>query len=314
MPLPTQGDLRPVDPVMSDLSIGFKNDMYYWDKIAPDVSRTEKSGTYFEWTKDYWLRRAPGAARAPSAPYTRIGMGVTTGTYNTEERGFEEPVYDPIRASSQTPESLDVMATKHLTEVMQLELEKTVSNALWKTGVWATDKTLSGTGQWSDQTSDPIGDMDTAKRVVMRGTGTKPDTLFIGGVVWDTLKEHTQIIEKYKYSQAAVLTEELVARALGVNKIYVMESVENTAQDGSTYSGADIWTDRGLLTKMQQSPGLMAPNGAYTFMWDEKGNVPWAMQNYREEQVRSDVHRIFTHLDVKVCANDWGYFFNDTLA
>lgn len=314
MPLPTQNDLRPVDPVMTDLSIGFKNDAYYWDKIAPDVSREEKSGTYFIWTKDYWLRRPAGEDRAPASPYTRVGMGVSTGTYNTSEKGFEEPVYDPIRAASQTPEALDVMATKHLTELMQLVLEKNVASAVWKTGVWGAEKTLAGSNQWSDSSSDPIGDIDTAKRSIMRNTGTKPTDLFISGAVWDELKEHTKLIQKYQYSQAAVLTEELVARALGVEKIHVMESVENTAKEGLTYSGADIWTDNMLLLKRQESPGLMAPNGAYTFMWNEKGNVPWAMQNYREEQTRADIHRIFTHIDVKICANDFGYMFIDAIA
>ena len=70
------GDVRPVDPVMTNLSIGFKNEAYYWDKLAPVVPVSEKSGTYFIWDKDYWLRKVAGSERAPSAPYTRVDKGV----------------------------------------------------------------------------------------------------------------------------------------------------------------------------------------------------------------------------------------------
>ena len=203
------GDVRPVDPVMTNLSIGFKNEAYYWDKLAPVVPVSEKSGTYFIWDKDYWLRKVAGSERAPSVPYTRVDKGVSTGTYECFERGYEELVYDPIRKASQTPEALDVQATAHLTEIMQLELEKLVAGTIWKTGVWGTDVTLSGTSQWSDATSNPITALDTAMRVVKRNTGSKPDVMFISGTVWDTLKEHPILIEKYKYSQKAILTEEL---------------------------------------------------------------------------------------------------------
>ena len=43
MPLPTITDVRPVDPVMTQLSIGFKNPRYFWDQIAPPVEVAEKS-------------------------------------------------------------------------------------------------------------------------------------------------------------------------------------------------------------------------------------------------------------------------------
>jgi len=314
MPLPTQNDVRPIDPVMTNLSVGFKNEAYFWDKLAPTVEVSQKSGTFFKWTKDYWLRREEGSSRAPGGPYTRVQHGVTTDTYDTQEEGFEEVVDDSIRKASQTPEGLDVQAVRHLTTQMELFLEKAVATELWKTGVWGTDKTLAGNNQWSNSDSNPITEIDSAIRIVKRNTGSKPDVLYVSGVVWDYLKEHTKIIEKYKYSQKAILTEELVAAALGLKKIYVMDSVENTAKEGLTYSGSDIWGKHALLTKETRQPALNAPSGAYTFMWSDDGNTPWAMENYRDEPIRSDVHRIRTHLDIKVCASDWGYFFNNAVA
>lgn len=315
MALPTIQDVTPVDPVMTNLSFGFKNAGYHWDEIAPPVEMAERSGTYFTWTRDYWFRREAGAQRAPSVGYTRLGTGVSTSTYKADEYGFEELVWDPIRAASQTAEDLDVIAVQHLTEMIQIELEKQVAAAGFVSGVWGTDNTLSGTNQWSDYAnSDPIANADVAKRTIRRNTGTEPNYLAVGALTWETLKEHPLILDKYKHTQTGILTEDLVAAALGMPSLTVMKSVENTAAEGQTFVGADIWTDNALFFNRTPSPGLMVPNGAYTFVWNEKGNMPWAVQQYREEQQRADVHRIFTHFDVKITASQYGYLFLDTKA
>jgi hypothetical protein len=316
MPLPTLADVSPVDPVLTDLSFGFRNAAYYWDQVAPPVKVDKMTGTYFTWTKDFWFRREAGALRAPSAGYTRIGTGVSTSTYRALERGFEELVSDVIRAASQTPESLDVQAVAHLTEILQIELEKLVAAAAFVNGVWGTSSALSGTDQWSDlANSDPINDADVAKRTIRRATGAEPNFLGIGALTWEVLKEHPLILDKYKHTQTGIMTEDLVAAALGVPQLTVMKSIENTADENITFAGADIWTDSALFLVRTPTPDLMVPNGAYTFIWDEIGNFPWAMQApYREEPTRNDVHRILTHSDTSITASDYGYLLLDTNA
>lgn len=315
MPLPTQRDLRPVDPVNTQLSIGFKNARYYWDVVAPPVSVDEKSGTYFIWTRDFWFRREAGALRAPTAQYQRIGFGVTTGTYDAPERGFEELVSEVIEASSQAPDDLETLTVQHLTEIMQIELEKIVSAGVFVTGVHGTSTTLSGVNQWSDYAgSDPIADSDLAKRTIRRNTGAEPNVLSIGALPWEVLKEHPLILDKYKHTQTGIMTEDLVAAALGMPRLNVMKSVENTAAENATYVGADMWTDNALWQVQTPTPGLRVPNNAYTIIWDEKGNFPWAMDSYPEENTRSMVHRIFTHPVFELTAAQYGYILLDTNA
>jgi hypothetical protein len=315
MPLPTTKDVTPVDPVLTNLSFGFRNPQYYWDQIAPPVRMDKQSGTFFTWTRDFWFRQVAGADRPASGGYTRVGVGVSTATYDAQERGYEELVFDPIRAASQTPESLDIVAVQHLTELIQIELEKDVAAAAFVTGVWGTSSTLTAGNQWSDYAnSDPIANADTAKRTIRRNTGAEPNLLAVGALPWEVLKEHPLILDKYKHTQTGIMSEALVAPALGIPQMVVMKSVENTAAEGATYSGSDIWTDNALFLNRVPTPGLMVPNGAYTFVWDEKGNFPWAVQQYREEQQRADVHRIFSHWDIQLTASQYGYMYLDTNA
>ena len=315
MALPTQADVRPVDPVLTNLSFGFKNKEYFWDKVAPPVGQPEQTGTFFTWDRDYWLRRATGGSRAPSTGYNRLDFGVSTDTYRALEIGWETPLDEVIMAASQTPESLSVQATSFLTEMMLIELEKLVAAACFVTGVWGTTSTLTSGNQWSDfANSDPISDAKTARRTIRRNTGTEPNSLFIGALTWEKLAEHPLLLEKHKFTHSGLLTKEMVAQDLEVDQLYVMSSIENTAAEGATFSGSDIWTDNALFLNVTPTPGLMVANGAYTFIWDEKGNVPWAMESYNQENIRSLIHRIFTHQVVKICSSQFGYIFLDTNA
>ncbi len=314
MPLPTINDVRPVNPVLTDLSIGFKNERFLWDKIAPAKESSEKSGTFIVYTRDYWFRRVTGGKRAPDGTYTRVGYGVTSDTFNCLERGFEKLLDDATRKASQTPEELSVMDLQFLTNLIQMELEKDIAAACFVTSVWGTSTTLSGTGQWSDfDVSDPIANCETAKRTIRRNTGAKPNVLFLGALAWEKLKEHPLILDKYKHTQKAIMTEELVAAVLGLDELVVGDSVENTAAEGGTFAGADIWTDNALFL-VRNNPGLGVANGAYTFIWNEAGNVPWAAETYREDKSRGDVQRVFTHYVPKIVSAQHGYIYLDCVA
>jgi len=316
--LPTQNDLRPVDPVLTDLSISYKNPEFIWDLVAPVVPTDEKSGTFFKWTRDYWFRsmgEAQGSKRAPGGNYTRVAYGVSTDTYETDEYGYEKPTDDPTKASSQAPGNLDSADVAFLTNLLEMDLEVDVAAAFFTSGVWGTDNTLSGTSQWSDYAnSDPIGDFKTARSTVRKATGQKPGRAIMGVETWNDLAEHPLILDKYKHTQSGIMTTALVAAALEVDEIVVGETVKNTAKEGLTYVGADVWGDNCLLIPAVNAPALETPAAGYTFMWDEVGNVPWAIQNYRDEEIRSDVTRILTHKTHKVTSSVSGYMFIDTSA
>jgi hypothetical protein len=49
-------------------------------------------------------------------------------------------------------------------------------------------------------------------------------------------------------------------------------------------------------------------------MWDERGNIPWAIEDYRDEKQRSDVTRVFTHRTPVVVSSQHGYLLIDLAA
>ena len=310
---PTLRDLRPVNPVTSRLSIASRNEAFAWDKLAPVAEVDEQSGTIPIYSAGYWLRRQEGMERAPEGPYLRVGYGVTSTTYSTVEIGAEKLLGDVVRAGSQFPDDAEEVDAMFLANLVQVELEKRVAAAGFITGVWGTSTTPGATAKWDQyDTSDPIANADTAIRTIRRATGVKPNTLFIGAQAWENLKEHPLITDKFKYTQIGIMTPALIAPVLGVEEIIVGETAEETGAEGGSSSPADVWTDNALFVVRNQ-PGLMVANGMYTFMWNAKGNIPWAAMSYRDETRRADVSRVFTHIAPVVVSAAHGYIYLDVI-
>ena len=311
MPQPTISDVRPVNPVLTNLSIAGRNKNFLAEKIAPFSVQPQKSGTYFIYTPSYWMRVPTGSVRPSDGPYTQLGYGVTTDTFSTVEHGYEKLLPDPVRNASQTPEDLQMKDVQFLTNALQLDLEKSVADKLFTSSVWgAGDVTLSGTNQWDDYAnSDPIKDAKTARLAIHQLVGEFPNTMFIGISSWQKLIEHPLLLDKYKYTQKGILTEDLVAAVFGVNEVVVGDTSYNSAAEGQTAVGANIWGPNALFL-CRNTPSLGVANGAYTFIWDEIGNNPWAIQDYREEKLRGTMTRIMTHWDIEVVSSSFGYMYN----
>ena len=311
MPQPTIVDVRPVNPVLTNMSIAGRNKNFLAEKIAPFSVQPQKSGTYFTYTPSYWMRVPTGSVRASDAPYTQLGYGVANSTYSTVEHGYEKLLPDPVRNASQTPEDLQMKDVQFLTNALQLDLEKSVADKLFTSSVWgAGDVTLSGAQQWDDYAnSDPIKDAKTARLAIHQLVGEFPNTMFIGISSWQKLIEHPLLLEKYKYTQKGILTEDLVAAVFGVEEVVVGDTSYNSAAEGQTAVGANIWGNNALFL-CRNTPTLGVANGAYTFIWDEIGNNPWAIQDYREEKLRGTMTRILTHWDIEVVSSSFGYMLN----
>ena len=309
MPQPTLSDVRPINPVLTNLSIAGRNKNFLAEKIAPYSVQPQKSGTYFKYDPSYWMRVPTGGQRAPNALTKELGYGVSTDTFSANEHAYKKLLPDPIRNASQTPEDLQMKDVQFLTNALQLDLEAAVAAKVFVTGVWGTSSALTGANKWDDYAnSDPIKDAKTARLAIHRLVGEYPNTMFIGVSSWNKLIEHPLLLDKYKYTQKGILTEELIAAVLGVDEVVVGDTSYNSAAEGQTAVGADIWTTNALFL-CRNSPSLGVANGAYTFIWDEAGNNPWAIKEWRSEDPRGVYTQIFTHWDIKVVSASHGYIY-----
>jgi hypothetical protein len=184
-------------------------------------------------------------------------------------------------------------------ELAMQQLVTTASN--YATG---NTVTLSGTAQFNDYVnSNPIAIFRDAKRAFHAKMFMEPNVAVIPYQVMSQLEDHPDFIERIKYSERGILTEEIIAAVLGIQTIIVPGAGINTANPGQTASIGYLWGKDILLAYVPARAGLRIPAFAYEFVHAIGGQTT-NTERWREEPRVADVIRNRRRYDLKMVALD----------
>jgi hypothetical protein len=266
MAQPTANDVH-IDAILTNISVAYIQDQnaFVASKVFPTIPVEKQSDKYFIYTKGDWFRDE-AQLRAPATESAGSGYNLTTATYNTQVYAFHKDVDDQVRANADNPLNPDRDATSFITQRMLLRQEIQWASEFFTTSVWATD--LTPTNLWNDYTaSDPIGDVETGKATILTSTGFLPNTMVMGYDVFRQLRNHPDIVDRVKYTSAENVTEDILARFFGVDRILVARAVKNTALEGASTSMSSIVGKNAALYYVAPSAGILTPTAGYQFMW-----------------------------------------------
>lgn len=309
-----------VDRALSNLSIATAQsaDRFIATQVFPEVEVEHKTDEFYEWLRDFWHRSVMGEKVAGSnAP--RHSLGIKTQQYNALGYWLEAVLDRDTVANEDAAVNQEQAYTEWLTYQALLNREIKFAADFFKTGVWGTSNALSGTDQWSDfDDSNPITDSKTSKQTVEKNTGQPPNTLVINAEVWDNgLSEHPLILDKFKHTQRGILTRELVAPVLDVDRILVARAIRNTAVEKAegteSYTGAYIFGKNALFVNVVPGVGLLQPAAGKTFKWNPNG-LSMQIERYEEERSDADILRIRDYFDQKITSKEHGYMFTSAVA
>ena len=330
---PTQSDLHVSQP-LTNISVAYiqSEDTYIADKVFPRVPVQKQSDLYWKYHKSEW-RRQDVERRAPSTETPGVGWNVTTDQYFAHVYGVHKDIDDQLRANADSNFNLDRDATKFITNQMLLKRDQDWIARYFTTGVWEAD--LAGVAgapaadqyqQWNEAGSDPIGDVTNAIIDQRELTGFAPNTLVIAPRVLHALKNHADILDRIKYTQRGLVSEDLLASLFGVNKILVTWATQQTGngprkQDPNEQDAAAEYEfmtgNNALLVYANSSPSLMQPTGGYIFTWNGylAGNDRGVrIKRFRMEPIASDRIEAEMTYDMKVVSPDMGTFFSAAVA
>jgi Phage major capsid protein E len=318
MPQPSSYDVH-VDVPLSNIATAYiqDQDAFIASKVFPIVPVDKQSNKYYTFPKAQWFSddvqlRGDGAESAGS------GYSVSTDNYFASVYALHKDIGHLTLANFDNP--LDPMssATEFITQQMLQRMERQWVTDYFSTGIWGTDTTLSGSSQWSDETgSNPIDDIELGKETLLSNTGFAANTLVLGYQVFRKLKNHPDIVDRMKYTSNAVITEDILARLFGVDRILVARAVKNTANEGATASMSFIVGKSALLMYVNPSPGILKPSAGYTFSWT-KPDAGYAspvtiMRWYNEDRKAWRVEGESAWAN-KVVGSDLGYFLATAVA
>jgi hypothetical protein len=312
MPQPTQNQVH-VDAILTNISVAYmqKQENFIANKVFPIVPVDKQSDKYFSYTKNDWFRDE-ARLRADATESAGGGYNLSTSSYSADVWAFHKDVGDQTRANADAPINVDREAVEFVTSRLLLKMETEFVSNFFTTGVWATDNTPSNL--WSDYTnSDPLNDVEDAKRAILATTGFEPNTLVLGYDVFKELKNHPDLVDRIKYTSSNVITTEMIARMFDVERVLVSKSVKATNNEGGTAAYDFTAGKNALLCYSAPSPGLLQPSAGYVMSWTGvSGGLGQTIgaSRFRMESVKADRIEGEMAFDMKVVASDLGYFFS----
>jgi len=313
MAQPTGSDVH-VDAALSNVCIAYKNEDYIGELISPRVPVTKQSDYYFSWNKDFWFRNVV-EKRAPGDLYPEGGIGLSKdNTYYCDIFHLAYPINDEDRENQDPAVQLEVTGSEWLADQFLMKKEIDIAAVAFASS-WDTNTTP--TYSWDDYVnSTPLENSDTAMVTVRNNTARDPNILVIGTQVFDKLKRHPNLLDLYKHTGKGILTQDLVAAAMGIPKLLVGKSIYTTGLEGaSSFTYSFIWGKKALWLYVPPAPGLRVPSAMYTFEWTNVGGgLPVNVRNDRDDTRDRNVLRAKFNFDDKVTGTDLGYHYTAAVA
>ncbi|MEO6204535.1 MAG: major capsid protein [Mycobacteriales bacterium] len=330
---PSPSDLH-INAPLTNVSIAYiqSADSFLADKVFPKVVVKHQSDLYRRYSKSQW-RRTDVKKRAPATETPGVGWTYDTDQYFTHVYGVHKDLDDQTRANADSVFNLDKEATEFITHQHMLKRDIDWTAKYMKPGVWATEYAgvtgapANGTEfqQWDQAGSDPIGDVSLWLISFRRIAGFAPNVCVMGPYVMVALKQHADIIERIKYTQRGVVTEDLIATLFDIDELYVSYATvaagpvtgDAVTQDAlATYDFIGPATAV-LFAYAPKNASTMTPSAGYTFTWSgyQGGNAEGIrIKRFRMEPIASDRIEAEQTYDMKVVSPDMGLYINDAVA
>lgn len=313
MPLPQAANVH-IDTFLTELSVGYIQAPSHFvaDQVAPLIPSAKQSNKIPSYNmgdlyRDEMQLRAPGTESAGG------GYRVSNQTFFCDVYASHIDVDDQTYAAADAPFELYSDAVRVLTQRERIKREVRFAADLFTTSLWtggtSADPTAASlSAAWDDPASSPIEDIAEQANSILVSTGYLPNTLVVNNLGWTALKNHPDIVDRVKHTSGDVVSEDIVARLLGVERLLVCRAVRNTAAEGVTTSMSAIAGNHALLVYVAPSPGMWSPSGAYTFVWSgypgsSDGRL---IKRFRLEALSSERIEIESAFDQKLIDGEFG--------
>ncbi len=323
MPQPTRSDVH-VNRPLTNMSIAYiqRAADFVADKLFPVVPCMKQSDRYFSYDKKYWFQ-TQAQKRAASTESAGSGFHVdNTPNYFADVWSVHKDVDDQIRANSDQPLDLDRDSTMFVTQQLLLRREIQFAYKYMTANVW-TGYRVGGVAQdftpsvkWDSASSNPLADIDALKQGVKQQTGYLPNALVVAQDVFFALRNNANVLDRIKYTQRGIISEDLLAALFGVDKFLVASVVQDTNPEGETSAMSYLMVNNFLLCYANPAPSILQPSAGYIFSWQglfgagAQGN---RIMSFRMEQLKSDRIEGEMAFDMKVVGADLGVYGTSVL-
>lgn len=298
------------DQILTNISTAWPiNQNFVGEKLFPAITVKKQSDKYYVFDRETTKIEAHDV-RAPGAIADEIpGRTLSLDSYYSSEHALQIAVTDEERTNADTPLTPDADAVELVTMRIMLARELAMKTMATTAANYASGHTvtLSGTTQWNDYVnSNPIADFRTGVRAIHSKLFMPPNMTIIPWLVMSTLEDHPDFIERIKYSERGILTEEIIGAVIGIPSVTVPGVGYSTAAVGVAPTAANItylWGKDVIIAFVPPNPGIKQIGFGYEFNW-AFGSNQQIVDRWREEPRASDLIRCRRRYDLKLIGHE----------
>lgn len=266
------------------------------------------------------LHRTDAQKRAPNTSAERKQYGLSTGRYFCDVFALAYDVSEQERANADPVLDPEQDAVRILMDDMVMTEDREWVTASFATGIWGGTDQAGGVEftQWDDASSTPIEDLRAQNSDMLANTGREANKLVLGHDTWASgLVDHPDILDRIKYTQTGIVTQDLFAGILGLDRVMVASAIRNTADEGLAETAAFILGDNALLLHAPDNAGPRSATAGVRFNWSGLlgggGNVRVKRFEIPQDDAfpRVEMDMAFDH---GIVTTALGRFFSNTIA
>lgn len=267
MPLSNTARDWHIDRPLSNLSIALTQStaQFISPRVGTVIPVSKESDQYTVYPQGYWNREYD-STRAEEGVANSVNYKTRLENYSIGDKALRIFISDRKRNNADNQFKLDREGMALVTNSLLIGEEIDFRDKFLTTGKWSQDltgvaasPTASQFVKFSDAGADPVGDYKKFRRQFnVRSGGKLPNEINMTLDVFDTLTEHGSIRDRIQttgVNAPATVTRETLAGLFEVDRINVIQTIVNTAND----SVEDPTTNEPLVDNSFLASGLFLP-------------------------------------------------------
>lgn len=301
-----------IDRPLSNVAMRYRPEGFIGDQIAPEVSVSNQSDSYYVWNIADVLRVVDDY-RAPGREARRITRSLSSDTFFCKNHALKERIpYEDI-ANSDAKEIFGSRQAAGEAVLDQLALNQEFRIATMCTSGSNVGSYSAVSSAWSGTGSDPIANIDTAIDNVIGVTGVRPNSILFGWGAWKSIKRHADIIDGIFGDGASLKGGARVPSLDGIKNLFNLDRAliggtwYNSAQEKQAASLSALWDDVCLLYYAPMVPRKDKASFMYTFNWDKVKGFNRQVQVFDREVKGAEEVQAGFFADEKITGSALGF-------
>jgi hypothetical protein len=282
------------------------NKLFIADQILPVKGEDVKRGIYMRAKlANAELLNGDAVPRATGDAYQRVNRKYDTDTFDALEYGLESVIDDAYESEVERFMNLEATEASLLMRSLQISYEVRVAAAVLNASTFTATAAAVAYTEANLATINLPADVAAAKLRLLK-KGIVPNAVIMSANVFYRIQRSTLMqnqifgVVPKSAGQFTLPGEDDVARALGVDKLFVAKAAYNGNNKGQTYSGAFIWSDAYISVAQVMGGEYQAGGIGRTIQWTKDTTGLFTPETYRSDERRSNVLRVRQHVAEKI--------------